>query len=297
MGRLSLGQREELEGYLWISPWILGFIAFVAGPFLASIYLSLTSYDILSSPRFVGLDNYRNLFLHDELFWHSLRVTFLYTFAAVPLQVITGYLLAVLLNQNVRGLSTFRTVFYMPAVLSGVAVGVLFMWLFNPELGLVNLVLRKIGLPGPGWFMHPKWALPAFILTSMWGVGGGMVIYLAGLQNVPTQLYEAAAIDGAGTLRRFWSVTVPMTTQVIFFNLVMGLIGSLQVFSSAYVITRGGPGNATLFYVLYLYNNGWRYFKMGYASALAWVLCIVILTATLVTFRTSSGWVYYEGLR
>lgn len=292
--RLSLRRKEEIEGYVFVSPFLIGFLIFTAGPFLLSIYFSLTKYDILSAPIFVGLQNYIDMFTTDRLFWTSLRVTTAYTLVSVPLQVVTGYLLALLLNQKVRGLAFFRTIFYLPSVVSGVAVAVLWLWVFNPELGMVNMVLRKLGIPGPGWFTDPDWALPAFIITSLWGVGGSMVIYLAGLQSIPTQLYEAAAIDGAGALRRFLHITIPMTTQVIFFNLIMNIIGSFQVFTGAYTITQGGPANATLFYVLYLYRNGWSYFKMGYASALAWVLTIIILTVTILTFRTSQNWVYYE---
>jgi multiple sugar transport system permease protein len=294
LSRLSMRQREEVEAYLFLTPWILGFLIFILGPLLAAIYLSLTDYAILKPPQFIGLVNFRNMFTLDDLFWQSLRVTAAYTFLSVPLGVSAGYALALLLNQNVKGLSVWRTIFYMPAVVSGVAVAVMWLWVFHPDMGIVNNLLRSLGVEGPRWFGSPDWALPTFILISLWGIGGGMVIYLAGLQGVPTHLYEAAELDGAGSWQRFINVTLPMTSPVIFFNVLMGIIGSWQVFTTAYVITNGGPANATLFFVLYLYRQGWQYFRMGYASALAWVLFFIIMAFTVVVFRTS-GWVYYEG--
>lgn len=291
--RMTLQQREEVEAYLFLTPWLLGFLLLVIGPLIAAAYFSLTEYSILKSPVFIGLGNFRQM-INDELFWQALRVTATYTFVSVPLLVTLGYLLALLLNQDVWGLSMWRTIFYMPAVVSGVAVAIMWLWVFHPDMGIVNNLLRVFGIEGPRWFGSPDWALPTLILTSIWGVGGGMVIYLAGLQGIPTHLYEAAELDGAGTWHKFVHVTLPMTTPVIFFNLLMGIIGSWQVFTSAYVITSGGPANSTLFYVLYLYRQGWQYFKMGYASALAWVLFFIILVFTVIIFR-SSGWVYYEG--
>lgn len=290
---MTLQQREEIEAYLFLTPWLLGFLLLILGPLIAAAYFSLTEYSILKSPIFIGFANFRQM-MNDELFWQALRVTATYTFVSVPLLVTLGYLLALLLNQDVWGLSLWRTIFYMPAVVSGVAVAIMWLWVFHPDMGIVNSALRVFGIEGPRWFGSPDWALPTLILTSVWGVGGGMVIYLAGLQGIPTHLYEAAELDGAGSWHKFVHVTLPMTTPVIFFNLLMGIIGSWQVFTSAYVITGGGPANSTLFYVLYLYRQGWQYFKMGYASALAWVLFFIILVFTVIIFR-SSGWVYYEG--
>lgn len=290
---MTLQQREEIEAYLFLTPWLLGFLLLILGPLIAAAYFSLTEYSILKSPIFIGFANFRQM-MNDELFWQALRVTATYTFVSVPLLVTLGYLLALLLNQDVWGLSLWRTIFYMPAVVSGVAVAIMWLWVFHPDMGIVNNALRVFGIEGPRWFGSPDWALPTLILTSVWGVGGGMVIYLAGLQGIPTHLYEAAELDGAGSWHKFVHVTLPMTTPVIFFNLLMGIIGSWQVFTSAYVITGGGPANSTLFYVLYLYRQGWQYFKMGYASALAWVLFFIILVFTVIIFR-SSGWVYYEG--
>ena len=294
LNRLNARQREEVEAYLFLTPWIIGFLIFLLGPLLASVYLSMTEYNILKPAQFIGFENFEQLFLRDDLFWQSLKVTAIYTFASVPMIVALGYAVALLLNQDVWGLSLWRTIFYMPAVVSGVAVAVMWLWVFHPDMGIVNNALRLVGIVGPRWFGSPDWALATLILTSLWGIGGGMVIYLAGLQGVPTHLYEAAELDGAGAWRRFLHVTLPMTTPVIFFNLLMGIIGSWQVFTNAFVITDGGPANSTLFLVLYLYRQGWSYFKMGYASAIAWVLFFIILIFTLIVFR-SSGWVYYEG--
>ena len=285
--------REELEAYLFLLPWILGFLVFLAGPLVASLYIALSKYNILLPPQPVGFANFGTMFTKDLLFLKSLRVTAIYTFVSVPLVVVSGYVVALLLNQNVRGLSVWRTIFYLPAVVSGVAVAVMWLWVFNPDAGIVNSVLWSLGIEGPRWFTDPDWALGTLIITSLWGIGGGMVIYLAGMQGVPTHLYEACELDGGGAWHRFRYVTLPMTTPVIFFNLLIGIIGSWQVFTNAFVITSGGPANSTLFYVLYLYRQGWEYYKMGYASALAWVLFFIILLFTVVVFK-SSGWVYYE---
>jgi len=292
----QLRRREELIAYLFLLPWIIGFVVFTAGPIIASIYLSLTSYDLFSSPKFVGLSNFKEMFFKDKLFWHSLKVTTIYSVVSVPLHIVIGYTLALLLNQKIKGLAWFRTIYYMPAVVSGVSVAILFQWIFNPELGLVNAILSKFGIQGPRWFASVQWALPTFIIMSLWSVGGGIVIYLAGFQGIPTELYESAELDGAGGLEKLRYITIPLTTPVIFLQLIMGIIGSFQVFTQAYVITAGGPANATLFYVLYLYQNGWQFFRMGYASALAWVLFAIIVTLTLVIFRTSGRWVYYAGM-
>ncbi len=291
---MSMRLREELEAYLFLLPWLLGFLIFLAGPLVVSLYFSFTDYNILLPPQPVGFANFGTMFTADPLFLKSLRVTAVYTFVSVPLIVVAGYLVALLLNQNVRGLSVWRTIFYLPAVVSGVAVAVMWLWVFNPDAGIVNSVLWSMGIEGPRWFTDPDWALGTLIITSLWGIGGGMVIYLAGMQGVPTHLYEACELDGGGAWRRFRHVTLPMTTPVIFFNLLIGIIGSWQVFTNAFVITNGGPANSTLFYVLYLYRQGWQYYKMGYASALAWVLFFIILIFTLIVFQ-SSGWVYYEG--
>ena len=290
-------RREERFFFLFISPWILGFIVFTAGPILASLFFSFNIYDAIQPPRWVGLANYRNLF-RDRLFWQSLRVTSLYTAGAVPLGIVLSMAIALVLNLNIRGVSVFRTIFYLPSVISGVAVSLLFMWIFNSDFGLLNYLLWKLfHIRGPAWIMNERWVIPSLILMSIWGIGGGIIIYLAGLQGIPTELYEAAEIDGANWWSKQLRITLPMMTPVIFFNLVTGIIGSFQVFTQAYVMTGGGPHNASLFYVLYLYRNAFYYFKMGYASALAWVLFAIVLALTLLVFRSSSAWVYYEAVR
>ena len=231
----------------------------------------------------------------DPLFWLSLRVTFSYAVVAVPLGLMLGLAVALLMNQNVRGISFFRTIYYLPAVISGVAVAILWRWIFNPEFGVLNVLLSYVGVRGPNWLRDANWALPSLILMSLWGIGGGMIINLSALQNIPTELYEAVEIDGGDNWSKFSNVTIPMISPVIFFNLVTGMIWTLQEFTRVYVMTDGGPSNATLFYGLYLYRNAFRYFEMGYASALAWVLLLAILAFTLFLFRTSRTWVYYEG--
>ncbi|MEM4217697.1 MAG: sugar ABC transporter permease [Candidatus Methanomethylicaceae archaeon] len=284
--------KRATEGYLFILPWIIGFVIFTAGPLLGSFSISLTEWNIVGTPKFVGLQNYQKM-LEDKFFWQSLKVTMLYLFN-VPLNLVLGLLLALLLNQKVRGLGFFRTVFYLPSVTAGVAVSLLWMWIFNPRFGVINILLKKIGITGPAWLGSETWALPALIIMSVWGVGGGMLVYLGALQSVPTALYEAATLDGAGACRKFLHITVPMITPVLLLNLIMGIIGSFQVFTQAYIMTGGGPNYATLFYVLYLYQQAFRWFNMGYASALAWLLFLIILACTYLVFRTSSRWVYYE---
>jgi multiple sugar transport system permease protein len=239
----------------------------------------------------------------DPLFWKSLANTAFYAFLSVPLTTLAALGLALLLNRPLRGITLFRTVFYLPSILSGVATAFVWMWLFNPSFGMVNLAIRHVGellhvgLPEPGWLMEEAWAKPVFIIMSLWGVGNAMLIYLAGLQGMPTHLYEAAELDGATAWAQFRHVTLPALTPTIFFNLVMSIIGSFQIFTSAYVMTNGGPNNATLFYVLYLYRKAFEQFQMGYASALAWILFLIVLAMTLLVIRSSSLWVYYEGER
>jgi len=291
----GLRRRENLEFYLFISPWLAGFIVFVAGPMLATLVLSFTQWDLLTPPKLVGVANFAKLVGDDPLFWQALKVSGIYSFVGIPLHITFAFVVAILLNQNIRAVALIRTIYYMPSVLSGVAVAILWLWIFNPSFGPVNLLLKLIGVQGPLWFGSQTWALPALIVVSLWGVGGAMIIFLAGLQGIPTALYEAAAIDGANGWQRFWAVTVPMISPVLFFNVVMGIITSFQAFTNAYVMTRGGPDYATLMYVLYLYQNGFQFFEMGYASALAWVLFLIILGFTLLVFRSSPAWVYYEG--
>jgi len=264
---------------------------------LASVGIALTEWDLIATPKFVGLANFQQLATGDPAVLHSLQVTTTYALFSVPLQITFGVALALLLNARISSLSLsfYRTIYYLPAVLSGVAVALLWRWIFSGDFGLLNSALAIVGIEGPGWLTQSEWALPALIIMSLWGVGGGMIIYLAGLQGIPTDLYEAAQVDGAGFWPRLVHITVPLMTPVIFYQLVVGIIHALQVFTQAFIMTKGGPGDATLFFMLYLYRNAFEYFRMGYASALAWVLFVYILILTIIIFRLSRTWVYYEG--
>ena len=297
VGRMrSLRKREALSAYLFITPWILGFLLFTLVPTIASLYFSFSDYNIISSPEWVGLKNYIRLF-QDPLFWKSLKVTLYYAALALPLNLIVGFILAALLNQRVPGVNLWRALYYLPSVIAGVAVALLWMRIFNPRIGILNPFLAKFGIKGPGWLQDPDWAIPSLVIMSLWSVGGTMIIYLSGLQGVPTSIYDAAKVDGANRLQTFFHVTLPMMSPVIFYNLVMGLISTFQYFTVAYTATNGSgsPVHSTLFYNLYLYQNAFRYTEMGYASAMAWVLLLIVLVLTLLVFRSSAVWVYYEG--
>ncbi|MEW6358258.1 MAG: sugar ABC transporter permease [Planctomycetota bacterium] len=300
--------RRGITGYIFASPWLVGFFLLMLFPMIASLLLSMVKWNgiSLSQIEWVGAANYARAF-GDDNFRIALWNTAYYSFIAVPLGLVVSLLLAMLLNQKLRGISIFRTIFYMPHVIGGVATIMMWMWVFNPDFGLLNAFLRmvadvlaRVGLIAPGWdppqwLYDPKWSKPSLILMSLWGAGGAMLIFLAALQNVPEQLYEAARIDGAGRLAQFWHVTMPQISPAIFFNLVMGVIGSFQVFDQAYIMTGGGPARSTLFYVLYLYQKAFEDFEMGYASALAWILFVIIFAFTMFIVRSSAAWVYYEG--
>jgi len=296
--KFTLKGQDALWSYFFIGPWLIGLVLLTIGPMIASLYYSFTEYDILTPAKWIALKNYTKLFT-DPLFWQSMKVTLQFALLALPLNLIIGYLLAVLLNQKVPGLNLWRTLYYLPSVISGVAVAVLWARLFNPNLGWINYFLKSIvGInQPPGWLQDPQWAVPALIIMSLWSVGGTMIIYLSGLQGVPTALYEAARVDGANKFQSFIHITLPMTSPVIFFNLVIGLIGTFQYFTVAYTTSggTGGPARSTLFYNLYLYQNAFVYFDMGYASAMAWVLFFIVLVLTLLVFRSSASWVFYEG--
>lgn len=295
---LTLSQRESLWAYAFISPWIIGFLLFTLGPMLASLYFSLTDYNIVSPPVWIGLKNYQRAVFNDPLFWHSLQRTLYFASLALPLGLLFGFLLAVLLNQEIPGVNLWRTIYFLPSVISGVAVALLWLRIFNPRMGIINPFLKALGVANPpGWLQDPAWAIPALVIISLWGVGGTMIIYLAGLQGIPTTLYEAATIDGASNVQRFFYITLPLMTPVIFYNLVIGLIGAFQYFTEVYVATSGagGPVRSTLVYNLYLYQNAFKFFEMGYASALAWILFLLVMGVTLLVFKSSPMWVFYEG--
>ncbi|WP_415786524.1 carbohydrate ABC transporter permease [Deinococcus saxicola] len=295
----SARRREAINGYLFIMPWLIGFLVFVAGPMLFSLYASFTNYDVTSTMRWVGFDNYVRLFTDDKLFWTSLYNTGFYVLFAVPLGIITGLLIAVLLNQKVPGQKIFRTIFFLPKVLTGVAVLLLWLWVFNPDFGPINVFLRAIGVENPPlWFSDPTWAKPALVIMSVWGAAGGYIIYLASLQGIPRHLYEAAMLDGASPARQFLSITVPMMSPTIFFKLITGISGAFQFWEAALIVSeggRGGPSYSTLFYGLYMWQKAFNDYQMGYASAMAWVLLIIILLITALQFYGSRRWVYYEG--
>ncbi len=280
------------QGVLFVLPWFVGFIIFFLGPFVASLVISMTNWDMVRTPRFIGLDNYRRLFT-DEIYLKSLTNTVYYTAFHVPGQILLAFVVAGLLNRKVRGLPLFRTCFYLPAVTSGAATSIIWLWLFQPQ-GLINQALSALGVPGPNWLGSTRWAMPTLILMSLWNIGTPMLIFLAGLQGVPQSLYEAAAIDGARWWGKVRHVTIPMMTPQIFLTAVLGIIGSFQVFTPALLVTNGGPADATTFLVLYLYRTGWSYFKMGYASAMGWTLLVMILAFTALQFFIAKRWVYYE---
>lgn len=287
-------RQDLITAFLCLLPWMIGFLSFTLGPMVYSFILSFFEADLLTQMQFVGLSNFRNLFA-DELFLQSLKVTAIYALTSVPLGIVVALAVAMLLNQKIVGLGVWRTIYYMPSLISGVAVSVLWLQIFNPRMGLLNGILALFGIAGPKWIFDSAWALPSLIIMSIWGVGSTMLLYLAGLQGIPTELYEAAQIDGAGSVRRFWHITVPMLTPTIFFNSVIGLIGAFQFFTQAYIMTQGGPNNATLSMVLFLYRKAFGQIRFGYASAVAWILFGIIITFTLLFVRSSNRWVFYAG--
>lgn len=281
-------------GLLFISPWLLGFIIFTIYPFISSLVYSFCIYNGVAASKFVGLRNYIELFT-DSKFYLSLYNTFYYTIIAVPLGIVLGILVALLLSQPIRFLSFFRTTIYIPVIVPTVASSILWLWLLNPEVGLINWLLSIIGIKGPGWLADPKWSKAALILMAQWGMGQSVLIYLSGLKDVPKELYESADIDGASGFTKFFHITLPMITPVILYNLIMGVIWSLQYFTQAYVMTGGGPVNSTLFYSLYLFQNAFQLFSFGYASAMAWILFIIIAVLVYILLKTSGRWVFYGG--
>ena len=292
---MSPKSRENLTGYLFIAPWLIGFLVFTLGPFIQSFYLSFTRYNIVQPPKFIGLANYRMMLFDDELFWKSLWVTIRFALCSVPMVLVVGVLLALLLNSNVKGIAAFRTIFYLPSIIPTVATTSIFMWILNPQVGMVNQILDLIGIKGPAWLSDPTWTPWSLVFMSVWGAGGSMVIYLAGLKDIPTYLYEAATIDGAGPIQKLKAVTLPMLSPVIFFNLVMGIIGTFQYFTQAFMISKGqgGPEDSTMFYALYMFQRSWKYMDLGYGSAMAWVLFVLIIFITAVIFRSHTRWVHY----
>lgn len=293
LGETAIARRESAAFYAMISPWLIGFLVFTIGPMVFSFYMSFFDWPLRDPPTFLGLGNYIRFF-DDPVWIKSLQVTASYTLGAVPLGLVFAFFLALLLNQKIPAMSFFRTVFYLPSLVPATANSILWLFVLNAQIGIINTALRYIGIQGPPWLGSSTWALRGLIIMSLWSVGGGMVIYLAGLQGIPEYLYEAAKIDGANQLQQFIHVTIPMVTPVIFFNLIMGIIGTFQTFNQAYIMTQGGPGRATYFYVYYLYRNSFDYYRMGYGAAMAWFLFALILALTLLNFWFSQKWVFYE---
>jgi multiple sugar transport system permease protein len=289
-----MARRQMWAGLAFVSPWLVGLGLFLLYPIIASLYYSFCEYSILDRARPIGLTNYADL-LRDKLFWRSLLNTLFYAALSVPLGLILALALALLLNSGVRGLTVYRTIFFLPALVPMVALAVLWLWIFNGEYGVLNVFLSKLGIPAPGWLTDPTWSKPALVFLAMWGMGHAMVIFLAGLQDVPVHLYEAADLDGAAWWHKIRHVTLPMLSPILLFNGIMGIIGSLQFFAVPYIMTPNGqPARSAYFYAMYLYDNAFLYLRMGYASAMAWILFLIILTLTLLSLRLAGRYVHYE---
>ncbi|GAF64167.1 carbohydrate ABC transporter permease [Alkalihalobacillus trypoxylicola] len=286
--------KQNLTGYAIISPWLIGFLLLIVGPMIASLYLSFTNYDMLSAASWVGLDNYKNILTSDPRFMQALKVTLVFVFISTPLKLIFALLLAMLFNTGRKGTGLFTTIYYIPSIIGGsVAIAVVWKQLFGRN-GAMNEIMATLGLPTMNWIGNPDTALSVLIILVIWQFGSPMIIFLAGLRQIPAELYEAASVDGAGRFRQFMKITLPMLTPVIFFNLIMQTIGGFMTFTQSYLITGGGPLDATLFYAVYLYEVAFEYLRMGYASAMAWILLILIGVITLILFKTSNLWVHYE---
>lgn len=293
--RSALARREAITGLIWVQAWFLGFVLFTAGPIVAAVYLSFTDWQGIGAPKWIGLGNYTELFTDDPLFWQSMKVTGIFALLYLPLSMVIGFAMALLMNQRLRGMSTFRTIYYLPSVLSGVAVAVLWGFVFHRDYGVLNYFLSLFGVAPIPWLQDPRWVIPALVIMQLWGVGGSVIIYLGGLQGIPTELYEVAKIDGASWWSTLRSVTLPMMSPVIFFQLVLGVIATLQIFTQAYVLTNGGPDYASYFYAINIYQRAFVELRLGYASALSVVLALIIIVITGVIFKSSKAWVYYAG--
>ncbi|MBL7222678.1 sugar ABC transporter permease [bacterium] len=294
---MTASERRNLRnGLLFISPWVIGFAVFMLYPIVSSLYFSFCDYSVLESPVWIGAENYTEL-VKDEVFWTSLGNTGYYAGVSLPLGMMLALAVAILLNTQVRGMTVYRTIFFLPSIVPIVAMAILWLWIFNGQYGVLNYALGAIGIPTrmlPTWLDSPGWAMPALIIMGLWGIGYSVVIYLAGLQDIPVSLYESADIDGASWWQKIVHITIPMLSPVIYFNLVMGIIGTFQIFAAPYIMTNGGPERATTFYTLYLYNLAFGELRMGYACAMAWILFVVILLLTLIATKVSQRHVHYE---
>jgi multiple sugar transport system permease protein len=293
-------KREALWFYLLILPWVIGFLTLTLGPMIYSFILSLTNWDLFTAPKFVGLANYIKLISKDKIFWKTVYNTLYYAFLSVPLGMVFSLFISYFLHRPIKGSAIYRTLYYIPATVPGVASALLFKWLLAPDAGMINRFLAIFGVDGPAWLLEPDWVKPALILMSLWTVGANITLLMAGMRSIPNEFYEAAALDGGSPIDQYYRITLPLLTPVIFFNIINGLIGGLQIFTQIYIMTgtggasMGGPNNASMMIVPYLFNNGFRFYKMGYASAIAWVLFVLVMLLTLLVFRSSTAWVYYE---
>ena len=296
-GKGSQQAREARAGLLFVLPWLLFLLIFTTYPVFGTLFLSFTNFNVVETPQWVGLENFRRMFSEDPAFWTAVQNSTYYAALSVPLRLVLALVLALILNLGVRGISIYRVIFYLPALVPPVAAVIIFMLMFNLDTGPINIFIRALGIPPPDWLRDPAWSKPALIILSLWPLGVETLIFLAGLKEIPQDLLDAAAVDGAGPRRRLWSVTLPLLSPVILFNLVTGVIYSFQVFAQALVIgdTQGRPLESTLMYMVLIYRNAFRYFAMGYASAQAIVLFAVVALLTLLIFRTARRWVYYEG--
>lgn len=293
-------KKEAFWFYVLVSPWVIGFLTMTLGPMIYSFFLSLTNWDLFTDPKIIGFANYVKLFTKDKIFWKTVFNTLYYAFISVPLGMAFSLFIAYFLNRPIKGSAFYRTLYYIPATVPGVASALLFKWLLAPDAGMINRFLALFGVDGPAWLLEPAWVKPALILMSMWTVGANITLLMAGIKSIPDEFYEAAELDGATPILQYYRITLPLLTPIIFFNVINGLIGALQIFTQIYIMTgtggasMGGPNNASMMIVPYLFNNGFRFYKMGYASAIAWILFVLVMLLTLLVFRSSSAWVYYE---
>lgn len=297
MATMSLRRRESITGWIWVQAWMLGFLIFGLLPLLASLILGFTDWNGVGRPKWIGLKNFHDIILADPLFWQSLKVTFYFALLYVPLSLVIGFGMALLMNQRLRGVTVFRTIYYLPSVLSGVAVAILWQFVFHRDFGVLNWLLSLVGIGPVPWIVDSRWVIPALVMMQLWGVGASIIIYLGGLQGIPSELYEVAKIDGAGWWSTLVRVTLPMMSPVLFFQLVLGIITTLQIFTQAYVMTSGGPNYGSYFYALNIYQRAFQDLRLGYASALSWILFVIIVAITLLVFRFTRSWVYYTGER
>lgn len=291
--QLSNTTKDTIGFFAFAAPWIIGFILLTLVPMVASLFISFTEWDILSPPKWNGAQNFQTIF-SDPIFYKSIRVTIVYTIFSVPINLIVSVFVAMLLNNNLKGMNMFRTIFYLPAIISGVVVAIVWLWMYNPDYGIINSFLRTLGIEGPGWVYDEDWAMPSMIIMSLWGVGSNIVLFLAALQGISTEFYEAAHMDGANFWDRLLHITIPGISPIILFTFLTGVISALQTFTQAFVMTQGGPNNSTNFYAFNIYNNAFVWHKMGEACAQAWILFIIIFILTFISLKASKGHVHYD---